>query len=304
MTHTVMGQRRKNGELGSWQSILNKYTDPTSKNIIARTRLLYGVAIARLIALWIGAAAILAIIPFAIHVASKTQQKRAAAEAKAQQERMAATAKAQQERMAATAKAQQELEILKHKADQNDKEAQWLLGNYLDNHGDRHGAKNMWRKAGKQGHLLSQLKMASVLVDRLDDSEKSTWYEMAANQGNCYAQMQLGDMNLKNIEDIIDTNITISKYAGSSAEPKEWQIKLMDEYRESAIYWYEMAASKGDSEAQYKLGNLYLNMSRQSWDQYEEQILLKDKAVEWFRASAKQGHIESRKTLDALGIIW
>ena len=78
-------------------------------------------------------------------------------------------------------------------------------------------------------------------------------------------------------------NLGVSYYNGEG---------VAQDYAEAA-YWFHKAAEQGNAYGQYGLADLYY------YKFYQQ-----DKALELFKAAARQGHKEAQKTLITLGEEW
>ena len=210
----------------------------------------------------------------------KAQQEQAVAEKKAQQEQIVAEKKAQQEQLAIKEKVRQSRQHLIRKADSGDPEAQWNLGNLIENETNlmknlrsnspqlaewyalRLAARNWWRKAALQGHLDAQLKMASVT----NGDEKIKWLTFASQQGSLTSAIELGDM-----------------YFGGYSD---------DDCKKSIDWYLKALELDAGADVEYKIALLY-NRTRN-----------RENAILWFLKAAQKNHIESQKWLDARGLSW
>ena len=95
-----------------------------------------------------------------------------------------------------------------------------------------------------------------------DDAEALRWYRKAAEQGNAYAQMDLGSMYLDG--------------RGVGQDPAE-----ADRWFKRALDWLQDAAERGEAIAQWRLAVMYANALGVEWDD--------GKAVDWARRAALQG---------------
>jgi hypothetical protein len=89
-----------------------------------------------------------------------------------------------------------------------------------------------------------------------DEALAAHWFELAATQGNAYAQKMLGDI-----------------YAEGSGVPRNLRL---------AADWREKAANRGNIEAQCLLGKMYLNGEGVNKDQ--------SKAEKWLQRAATEGN--------------
>ena len=161
------------------------------------------------------------------------------------------------------------------KAEQGDAEAQYNLGvSYYNGEGvaqDYAEAVKWWRKAAEQGYADAQYNLGLSYYTGLgvaqDYAEAVKWWRKAAEQGVAYAQNNLGTCY----------------YNGEG---------VAQDYAEAA-YWFHKAAEQGNAYGQYGLADLYY------YKFYQQ-----DKALELFKAAARQGHKEAQKTLITLGEEW
>jgi len=96
-----------------------------------------------------------------------------------------------------------------------------------------------------------------------DDTDEVSRLRMAAEQGDAYAQYNLGVM-----------------YANGRGVPQN---------DTEAVRWYRMAAEQGDADAQYNLGVRYANGKGVPQNDTE--------AVRWYRMAAAQGHVVAQAAL-------
>ena len=99
-----------------------------------------------------------------------------------------------------------------------------------------------------------------------DDAEAVRWYRLAAEQGDAWAQTNLGVM--------------YENGRGVTQDDAE------------AVRWYRLAAEQGHADAQYNLGWMYDTGRGVPQDDAE--------AVRWFRLAAEQGNAWAQKRLDAM----
>jgi hypothetical protein len=93
-----------------------------------------------------------------------------------------------------------------------------------------------------------------------DYAEAARWFRLAAEQGNSWAQCNLGTL-----------------YAEGHGVPKAWR---------EAVKWWRLAADQGHVTSQFNLGNWYSNQGRD----------LKT-AAEYYRQAAEQGHERAAEAL-------
>ncbi len=150
------------------------------------------------------------------------------------------------------------------KAITGDASAQNSLGDKYYNSKDYSRAVYWYRKAAEQGNAYAQFNLGYCYqygngVTK-DYAEAVKWYQKAAEQGNAYAQFNLGLCYEQG--DGVTTSIT------------------------EAVKWYRKAAEQGLAQAQLNLGNCY----------YYGKGLTKDydEAVKWFRKAAAQGYANAQ----------
>lgn len=135
------------------------------------------------------------------------------------------------------------------------------------------------------------------------DMEKEKYWSLrAANAGNVNAILRMG--RHYSLGDVVekDDNEAIKWYIkGAEMGSVECQVELAEMYIVSkvrnigkAIELLESAASKGDVEAMYRLGNLYDNLSS-GLEVYNE-----DKALYWYDAAARNGNKYAAEMRDIL----
>ena len=127
------------------------------------------------------------------------------------------------------------------------------------------------KKKAEQGDADAQYNLGLSYYTGLgvaqDYAEAVKWWRKAAEQGVAYAQNNLGTCY----------------YNGEG---------VAQDYAEAA-YWFHKAAEQGNAYGQYGLADLYY------YKFYQQ-----DKALELFKAAARQGHKEAQKTLITLGEEW
>ncbi|MDR3390420.1 MAG: tetratricopeptide repeat protein [Sulfuriferula sp.] len=125
-----------------------------------------------------------------------------------------------------------------------------------------------------------------------DDRQAAYWFEQAAQQGNPYAQMALGDLYeqgegvAKNLKLAADWREKAAKRGNVQAQLKLGQMYLagvgVDKDLNKAEYWLKRAAIEGNSEAQFELGKLYRT---ENWPKHDP-----DLGNSWLAKSAAQGY--------------
>ncbi|MBF0181606.1 MAG: SEL1-like repeat protein [Magnetococcales bacterium] len=130
-----------------------------------------------------------------------------------------------------------------------------------------------YRKAAKQGHAISQYKLASVIADGIgtqqDDKEAVFWFRKSAEQGDPNAQFMLGTM-----------------FQQGRGVPKDDQ---------QAASWFRKSAEQKNAFAQLKLGIMYGTGSGVPTDPQESLYWLKQSvengnqdAIVWYRKAREQ----------------
>lgn len=202
----------------------------------------------------------------------------------------------------------QELVIL---ARDNDREAQWLMGQ-IYNQGifvnkDEHAAYHWYKKSANQGYFRAKYYLGNMYYQgkgvNKDYAEAAKNFEVAADYGYILAQYILGNMY----------------YAGQGIEKNDkeavrWYLKAAENGNDEAmnslgnIYyggsppflnyfhafrWYKKAAEVGHIWAQYNLGNMYYH-GRGTRQNYKE-------AFRWYKKAAEQGNVFA---INALGMLY
>lgn len=202
----------------------------------------------------------------------------------------------------------QEIVIL---ARDNDKEAQWLMGQ-IYNQGvfvnkDEHSAYHWYKKSAMQGYFRAKYYLGNMYYSghgvNKDYIEAARNYEEAADYGYIAAQYILGNMCY------VGQGI-----AKNDKEAVRWYLKAAENGNDEAmnclgnIYyggsppflnyfhafrWYKRAAEHGHSWAQYNLGNMYYH-GRGTRQNYKE-------TFRWYKKSAEQGNVFA---INALGMLY
>ncbi|KAJ3042561.1 hypothetical protein HDV00_007095 [Rhizophlyctis rosea] len=164
---------------------------------------------------------------------------------------------------------------LKRAAERGDRKAQFKMGVTMDPTLGTDGETNAvaaatwYRKAARQGHIISQHNIGVCYENGLgvekNEKEAVNWYRKAAEQGYANAQSKLGNC--------------YQKGKGVERNDKE------------AVKWYLKAAEQGDARGQFKLGICYY----QGWGVQKDQT----EAVKWFRRAADQGFADAQNNLAA-----
>ena len=125
-----------------------------------------------------------------------------------------------------------------------------------------------------------------------NDQQAVYWFEQAAEQGNSYAQMALGDLYEqgagvnKNLKVAADWREKAAKRGNVQAQLKLGQMYLagagVDKNLNKAEYWLKRASIGGNSEAQFELGKLY---RIEGWPHHDSA-----QGYSWLAKSAEQGY--------------
>lgn len=125
-----------------------------------------------------------------------------------------------------------------------------------------------------------------------NEQQAAYWYEKAAEQGNPYAQMALGDIYeqgsgvSKNLKVAADWREKSAKRGNVQAQLKLGKMYMagagVNKDINQAEYWLNRAAVAGNSEAQFELNKLYRNPD---WPKHNSAV-----ANDWLAKSAAQGY--------------
>lgn len=132
---------------------------------------------------------------------------------------------------------------------------------------------------------------------RPDFKEAREWYFKAAEKGHTRAQLKLGDLYYKGAE----------QQVGGGGEGEVWE-KVVVKNTEMALEWYLRAAKKGDAEAQWKVGKVYLeghDVDVEGGRDEGRNNVSRDRAkgLEWCRRAATQRYANAGRTLVENGIV-
>ena len=154
---------------------------------------------------------------------------------------------------------QENEDLLVSKSRDDDVWAQWLLGMFYDSlqHNDV-AAMDMFTKAAKKGHALSQCSLGALYENEGDYEEAGNLYEKAAEQGHALAQYSFAELH-------DETDFSIKK-------------QLLED-----------AAAQGHASALYNLGDLYINSDLVPRN--------REIARKYFESAAEQGHEKAQKEL-------
>jgi len=125
------------------------------------------------------------------------------------------------------------------------------------------------------------------------------WYQKAADQGNAYAQNNLGNCYYsgkgveQNYEKAVGWYQKAAEQGYANAQInlgyRYYDGKGIEQSYEKAVDWYQKAADQGNAEAQNSLANCYYDGKGVAQD-YE-------KAVEWYQKAADQGYAHAQINL-------
>ena len=131
-------------------------------------------------------------------------------------------------------------------------------------------AVQWYRRGADQGDAYAQFNLGNMYFEGRgvpqDDAEAVKWYRRAADQGNVDAQVNLGKM-----------------YVAGRGVPQD---------DTEAMQWYRRAADQGDADAQFNLGNMYLEGRGVPQDHAA--------ALQWYRRAADQGNTNAQFACERL----
>lgn len=125
--------------------------------------------------------------------------------------------------------------------------------------------------AAEQGAAASQVLLAVAFLNgdggqRRDPARAAYWFELAAIQGNAYAEQRLGDLYERgegvpaNLKVAFDWRLAAARRGNGKAQRELGRMYQdgagVGKSIEQAIYWWQRAAIKGDAEAQVRLGRV------------------------------------------------
>ena len=171
---------------------------------------------------------------------------------------------------------------------QNQPIDKWVArGTYFYKQKDYRKAVVWLEKAGREGHLPSQVLLGDVyyrgLLGRQDYGAAQAWYSNAAYEGNRVAQYRMGVIYSSNAE------------LSSLLEDKKGDQKMShhsNQYYRKAVSWFEKSAKQGYMLAQYDLGLMY----RLGYGVHDD----RKQAAFWFEKAARQGYALAQANLGAL----
>jgi len=188
---------------------------------------------------------------------------------------------------------EQAIKWLKMAAEQNDADAQWLLGGcYCHEYGikeDHEQAEQLFIKSAEKGNV-SALDCLGCFYSgkKLNLNKAFEYYSRAAMQGHVNSQYQLGKFYCHGVFVKEDKTQAIEWFKKSAEQGNadaqfclgQLYVKTKGDYK-LAIKWYKLAAEQGLAKAQYTIGILYYYGSgvKRNYKQ----------AVNWWTKSAEQG---------------
>lgn len=159
----------------------------------------------------------------------------------------------------------------------------------------------LWeRKAAEQGDPRAQRDLA-FMYERgfgvaADSAQAAAWNRKAALQGNAEAQLHLARGLDEGVGVSKDTEEARKWYAKAARQEQPLaQLELAREFAGQgncpvAVHWYEEAAGRGQVQAMYELGRLYLSKCGPN----------KEQAFTWFTIGARFRSEESKREADKL----
>lgn len=164
-------------------------------------------------------------------------------------------------------------------------------------------AVEWYRKAAEQGNAYAQYNLGNCYYYYChgvpqDYTEAAKWYRKSAEQGNADAQYMLGEL-AGNYEDALECYLKAAEQGNADA-----QYKIGVYYRyghgvqrnlSEAVKWYLKAAELGNVYAQYEAGRYYYC----GLGGLPKDV---DEAVKWYRKAAAQGHAAAQGMLSKLGL--
>ena len=185
-------------------------------------------------------------------------------------------------------------------AEQGNADAQYYLGVMVKyGHGvypEYKRALWLFRRSAEQNHPWACHELMTLL-----SAGPVKWCQEIAEQGNVYAQCQLGTMYEDGrgvSQDYAEAVEWYRKSAEQGYVSAQYFLGEMYHYGKGvsrdyakAVEWYRKSAEQGDTNAQYELGYMYHNGIGVSKDH--------TKAAEWYSKAAKGGNVRARKVLSS-----
>lgn len=165
--------------------------------------------------------------------------------------------------------------------------------------------------AAEEGDILSQMILGMMYGGTINLNgqtieqnyvEAARWYRIPAEQGNTFAQSELGRMYFSGLG--VEQNYTLAFYWSSLAAEKgdtNSQIRLglifdyglgVEQSSTRAVHWYRLAAEQGNQYAQFNLGRLY--------HEGDGALLNYQEAMRWYVLAAKQGYGPAQSNIGSM----
>jgi|GEM_PF-500959 len=179
------------------------------------------------------------------------------------------------------------LMILLPLAESGDKQSQFKLAKIYQEHGDFSNAIYWYKNSAEQGHMESQVTLGRLYIDgkSIDKNPK-----LAAE----YLLMATRNRQAMNKSSISNTQKTASKKIKKSKTSdlnKGITAYNNNDYTSALMYWLPISY-EGDSEANYRIGKMYLE---QKGERKNPQ-----KALYWFLRAAERNHLEAQTTVGSM----
>ena len=185
-------------------------------------------------------------------------------------------------------------------AEQGNADAQYYLGVMVKyGHGvypEYKRAEWLFRRSAEQNHPWACRELMTLL-----SAGPVKWCQEIAEQGNVYAQCQLGTMYEDGrgvSQDYAEAVEWYRKSAEQGYVSAQYFLGEMYHYGKGvsrdyakAVEWYRKSAEQGDTNAQYELGYMYHNGIGVSKDH--------TKAAEWYSKAAKGGDVRAKNILSS-----
>jgi len=221
-------------------------------------------------------------------------------------------------------------------AEAGDADARYHLGHMyalgLGVEADQDAAARWYGIAAEQNHARAQLALASVL-ERTAKAAAVPWYTRAAEQGEAQAQFALGRIYCAGETFAPDFLQGMSWYVKAAEQGHELALvtlgNLFDgEMHHVAVHCFAQAAARGSAQAQYRLGQHYVNgrgiaahpgqafrwfekaaLQRHAGAEYEVGLAYlhgvgvekaPEQAFVWLQRAAQQGHAKAQWNLASM----
>ena len=163
-------------------------------------------------------------------------------------------------------------------------------------------AVEWYRKAAEQGNTYAQYNLGNCYYYGngvpQDNTEAAKWYRKAAEQGDADAQYMLGEL-ADDFEDAVEWYLKAAEQGNADAQ---YELGVCYRYGNGvprniseAVKWYLKAAERGSMMAQYEAGRYYYS----GLGGLPKDV---DEAVKWYRKAAAQGHAAAQGMLSKLGL--